>query len=53
MYTNVHTPLKQSKEPEPVVSYCAGPVPRPGPVPIPSSVNTRLKLVALVLKCKF
>ena len=36
LYRNIHTGLRQGKEPVPIVSYCAGPIPStcPGPVPV-------------------
>ena len=35
LYRNVHTGLRQEQEPEPIVSYCAGPVPCTCSVPVP------------------
>ena len=36
LYRNVHTGAREGKEPRPIVSYCAGPVPctNPGPVSV-------------------
>ena len=35
LYRNVHTGPRQGKEPESIVSYCAGPVPCTCPCPVP------------------
>ena len=35
LYGNVHTSLRQETGPEPIVSYCASPVPCTGPSPFP------------------
>ena len=48
LYRNVHTGLRQRKEPEPIVSYCAGPVPVP-PL-FTNSVNKPLDSLCVTLQ---
>ena len=38
-YRNVHTGLRQGKEPVSIVSYCAGPIPCTGTIPVPGQCD--------------